>query len=342
MCRLLVALAAGMLALGMPPARAQAPNTGKGQEPETVQITLGAMNLVVIAAEIGKAKGFFREEGINLDIQYLAGGAQAAQALIAGTVDYSLWSFDQTITSRVQGADIRAIASATHLPGQTLLIAAKYKDEIRSPKDLHGKLLGVTALGSGTQQTLSYILNQAGLDPKKESFIAVGGSTLPAAIENARVHAAMAADPYTTILLHAGKASALIDMRTLKGTQDVYGGPYLTGVVLTRPDVIEKKADLTQRLVNAFVKTNRWMASSTPQEIAAVLPAQMARDSKDIYVEALKVAKEMYTPDAIIRPEAVATVVKAHTLFGTIKPGTTLAPESLYDNRFVNRANARK
>jgi NitT/TauT family transport system substrate-binding protein len=122
-----------------------------------------------------------------------------------------------------------------------LVVANKYKGEIKSLADLKGRPVGVTSPGSQTHMVLGFLLAKSGVKADEVKIIGAGGNTMPLAIEKDSVHAGMMVDPFFTVFLKQGKGYALVDMFTTKGTLDAMGGEVQGTTLLTRPDVIAKR-----------------------------------------------------------------------------------------------------
>ncbi|MBI3988968.1 MAG: ABC transporter substrate-binding protein [candidate division NC10 bacterium] len=325
------ALVIGILILGL-----IVPHQAMGLE--KVQIAVGGAPgaLIYLPFDIGKALGFFAEEGIEPEIQSLKGGAQAASALIGGSVDFSGNALDHVIKAKLQGKDLKMVVSFTHLPGVTLVVNEKYRGIIKSPKDLKGRPVGISSPGSATHMLLSYILVKNGLTPQEVTVVGVGTNTLPPALEHDHIHAGLAIDPYVTSLLKTGKAFSLIDLSLEEDTRAFFGGLYQFTGLLVRAELIQKRPELIQKMVNVMVKANRWITTHTPQEIAAVLPSEAVGDQQT-YIESLEHSKAIFSKDGLVTKEGVSSVLRAFEAFGGIPRGTKLAPESLYDMRFVKK-----
>jgi NitT/TauT family transport system substrate-binding protein len=318
-----------------------APTTA-GWAAEKVTVGIGGVALMVyLPTVLAKAKGFFAEEGLDVEILDIkGGGAQAASALIGGSVDFSANAIDHAIKAKVQGKSLVAVHSHVRLPMMALVVASKYKGVIKSVADLKGRPLGVTSPGSQTHMILGYLLVKHGIKPDDVRIVGAGGNTMPLAIEKDSVHAGMLIDPFFTVFTKQGKGFVLVDLFTGKGTTEMMGGDVQGTTFLTRPDVIEKRPAVVQKMVNALVKANKVIVSSSCEEMAKLLPQDLAGDPK-IYAESFEHAKEAFPPDSLITREGVARVIETMRTFGAVPADMKMAPESLFDNRFVHKALAR-
>ena len=309
---------------------------------EKVTVGIGGVALMVyLPTALAKAKGFFEAEGLDVEILDIkGGGSQAASALIGGSVDFSANAIDHAIKAKVQKKDLVAVHSHVRLAMMALVVANKYKGEIKSIADLKGRPLGVTSPGSQTHMILGYLLAKHGVKADDVKIIGAGGNTMPLAIEKDSVHAGMMLDPFFTAFMKQGKGYALVDMFTIKGTQEAMGGEVQGTTLLTRPDVIAKRPAVVQKMVNALVKANKLIVASSGEELAKALPRELSGDPK-LYAESFEHAREAFPADSLVSREGVARVIETMRVFEAVPAGTKIAPESLFDNRYVLKALGR-
>lgn len=321
-----------IVALAAPAARAA----------EKVTVGIGGVALIVyLPTMVAKSKGFFAEEGLDVEVLDIkGGGSQAASALIGGSVDFSANAIDHAIKAKTQGKTLVAVHSHVRLPMMALVVASKYKDTVKSVADLKGRPLGVTSPGSQTHMVLGYLLVKHGVKVDEVKIVGTGGNTMPLALEKDTVHAAMMLDPFFTVFLKQGKGFTLVDLFTAKGTTEMMGGEVQGTTLLTRPDVIEKRPATVQKMVNALVKANKLITRSSGEEMAKLLPAELAGDPK-LYAESFEHAKAAFPPDSLITKDGVGRVIETMRTFGAVPADMKMAPESLFDNRFVQKALAR-
>jgi len=309
---------------------------------EKVTVGIGGVALMVyLPTALAKSKGYFAGEGLDVEILDIkGGGSQAASALIGGSVDFSANAIDHAIKAKVQKKDLVAVHSHVRLPVMGLVVANKYKGEIKSLADLRGRPVGVTSPGSQTHMVLGFLLAKSGVKADEVKIMGAGGSTMPLAIEKDSVHAGMMVDPFFTVFLKQGKGYALVDMFTTKGTLDAMGGEVQGTTLLTRPDVIAKRPATVQKMVNALVKANKFITSSSGEELAKSLPRELAGDPK-LYAESFEHAREAFPPDSLVSREGVARVIETMRVFEAVPAGMIIEPDSVFDNRYVLKALGR-
>lgn len=302
---------------------------------------LGAM--VYLPVALGQQLGYFADEGIDLQVQDFKGGSQSGEAIIGGSVDFASMAVDQVVKAQTQGAQLRMIADYTKDPCITLIVDSKLKDKVKNVKDLKGMTIGVTSMGSGTQMAMLALLAKNGMKADDVKFAAVGSNTMPPALENGSIQAAMNADPYVTQLVSSGKAFILddTDFTKDKDTKDLYGSDYPFTGLATRLDAIQKKPELVQKMVNAIVKTDQWIASHSAEEIAAKMPKEF-KTNEQLYIDSIKHSKEAFSTDGMITAAGVNTVVTGLKSGGGIPAGKNIDINAVSDITYVNKALNKK
>ena len=101
------------------------------QAPEKTKVTLGVGGkplLYYLPLTIAERKGFFKEQGLDVEINDFGGGAKSLQALVGGSVDVVTGAYEHTIRMQAKGQDIRAVIELGRFPG---IVLAVRKDACR-------------------------------------------------------------------------------------------------------------------------------------------------------------------------------------------------------------------
>src|SRR5262249_42067154 len=192
------------------------------------------------------------------------------------------------------------------------------------------KLVGVAGIGAASHVLLDFILRKNGVDPKEVKVIAVGLSTFPPALEGGKIVAGMAGEPFFSRMVAKGTAFSLGNLSSLKETQAILGGEYVFSGAITRPDVIQKRPQIVQKVVTALVKASHFIETKTPEEIASAVPAELVSE-RGQYIEALRASREIYAPQGMVSPTGVDTLMKSLDSFGVFKEGQKVDVATTYD-----------
>lgn len=333
-------IAAAIAALVLSPLSAQA----QAQKPEQAKVHLavgGKTSLYYLPLTVTERLGYFKEAGLDVEISDFQGGAKSLQALMGGSADVVTGSYDHTIQMQAKNQPIIALIQLGRFPGFALALRKEKAENYKSPKDLKGMKIGVTAPGSSTHFMALHMMTQAGLKPDDASFIGTGaGNTVVAAVKRGEVDGIVNVDPMINLLDRDGAIKIVADTRTLEGTIQVYGGPYPAAVLYTTTAFAEKNPNTAQALVTAFVRGLKWVQSHSPEEIAKVMPEEFALGDKALYVQSIKTNLPAYSPDGRFIKDGPETALKVLKAFDPNVQKATIDLSKTYTDKFVNAANA--
>ena len=304
--RMFTAGAAGLATLALAPG-------AKAQALEKPKLTIGVGGkplLYYLPLTIAETRGFFREEGLQVETNDFGGGSRALQALLGGSVDLVTGAYEHTIRMQTKGQDVRAVLELGRFPGIVLAVRKDRAAQIKGPADLKGAKIGVTAPGSSTNFFVNFLMARAGANPKDAAFVGVGtGLSAIAAMKRGEIDAISNLDPVISKLETDGDIVVMADTRTEAGTKAIFGGANPAAVVYMRNDFIERHPNTTQAIVNAFHKALRWIATASPDDIAKSVPETYYLGDRELYVRAVKASLETYSRDGIIRLDGMKSAL---------------------------------
>jgi NitT/TauT family transport system substrate-binding protein len=306
------------------------------QQPTTIRVAVGGQTqFIYLPLTLADQLGYFKDEGLSVQISDLRGGSEALAALIGGSVDMVTGFYEHTIRARAQGKHIVMVALFDRYPGLVFMLGKHHFNEVHSIKDLVGKPVGVTAPGSSTDQLVKFILRQNNLDPQSIPVVTGGTSTMLAALEQNRVWAGVVTDPLASKLEHDGIARVLYDTRTEKGTLEIFGGPWPAGGFYTSADFIQQHRSVVQSMVNAGVRALRYLKQHSAEEVAAVMPESFWAGDRDQYIASLRANLSMYSSDGLMPHEGPQNVLKTLALVDEKITGAKIDMDETYDNSFA-------
>ncbi len=296
--------------------------------------------LYYLPLTIAERKGFFKEQGLEVEINDFGGGAKSLQALVGGSVDVVTGAYEHTIRMQAKGQDIRAVIELGRFPGIVLAVRKSLADKVKSPKDLKGMKIGVTAPGSSTNFFVNYLLAKEGVAPEEVAFIGVGaGPTAVAAMKKGEIDAIANLDPVIAKLEQDGDVFVLADSRTEEGTKAIFGGSNPAAVLYTKAEFIQNNPNTVQALVNAFLAALRWIEKATPEEIAQAVPEEYYLGDRQIYLASVAKSKPMYSRTGLIPPEGMRNALEMLSRFDKELANAKIDLSKTFDGRFVERAN---
>jgi len=325
------ALLSGVMVLGAGAAHA-----------EKLTVIVGGMEKqIYLPAVLTEKLGYFKDEGLDVELINSRAGVDAENELLAGAAQAVVGFYDHTIDLQSKGKFIQSIVQFSQAPGEVELVSTKYADQIKSPADFKGHTLGVTGLGSSTDFLTQYLAVRNGLKQGDYTLLPVGaGNTFIAAIKQDAIQAGMTTEPTIATMLKTGEAKVLVDMRTPEKTAEALGGPYPAASFYVQSAWLETHKEDAQKLTNALVKTMRYIASHSAEEIAEQMPKDYYVGDKDLYVKGLAEGKAQYTPDGRMPKNGPETVLKVLATFKKPLQEKQIDLSKTYTTEFVDKANA--
>jgi NitT/TauT family transport system substrate-binding protein len=344
---LIVSACGGTATPGAPAATTAAATTAAAktaaptQAPAKVSIMVGGLNKqIYLPNKLTEALGYFAEQNLAVDLIDEPSGKDTTVEVVAGNVDFGSGSYDHTIDIAAAGKSITMVALLLQEPGEFVMVSKQKAATIKSPKDWKGANVGVTSIGSGTHTLMRAMTIKAGLNVSDVTFIAAGaGDTFIAAMKQGKIDVGITTQPTVLRMQKTGDGQLLVDLSKVDTTRAALGGDYPFISVFARADYIAKNKDITQRVVNAYVKTLKWIASHTPLEIAEKLPADYYGGDKDAYVQALKDSMGMFSPDGKMTkgaPEFELNILKQFN--ENVQKNPSIDLSKTYTDEFVNAA----
>jgi phosphate transport system substrate-binding protein len=271
-----------------------------------------------------------------------------------GQIDAVYHWFQHAVIGARHDLPVKAVMLFNDAPGITILVANRVKDQVRSAADFAGRPIAQGA-GYGTKGVLTaWLAAKAGLPPG--SYTPVLTETVgrqEAVIKGLRdgaVDVMTFQEPITSALEDTHLVSTLYDLNSGPSTARVLGAPFPSQCLLMAPKFIAAHPDTVQRLVNAFVRTMRFVNTHTADEIAAKLPADFfAGQDRAEAIRLLRSTLSTFAQgDYSIPPAGARLTVEIiqSSRFDDSEEGrwrretvhASVDPAQLYTNEFVTRA----
>jgi NitT/TauT family transport system substrate-binding protein len=299
--RLIACAAAGLVALALlcpVPAAAL----------DRVVVAQATDSLLFMCTYVAHGKGFFREEGIDFELEILPGGPQALAAVISGNADVYLGIPATAMKARLKGQDIKVYATLVSEVFSNIVIqgdvAARLGITSQTPAKerlaaLRGLSLGVNTIGAAPEQVLRYSMRSVGLDPDRDATIGPAGdrAALLGAFQQKRIDGLVFSSPVSDIAIE--KFGGVMLMNYAKGDDPSLQGFTMLGLI--------SKSD--------------WLASHPRQAVAMVRAVARAETlMKDHPDEAREAARQYFK------------AMDPHTFdigFAAVAAATPMTPKSL-------------
>ncbi|MCC6778383.1 MAG: ABC transporter substrate-binding protein [Hyphomicrobiales bacterium] len=327
--------------LGTAAAALGAPTIVRAQGLVKVKITQPSESLSYMPIYIGRAKGFFKEAGIDLEVVVTRGDGPDVQALMAKEVEFVATPPHHLYTLYLQNRKLLGIAGILGRCGINMVInkdaAAERNISEDSPfeaklKSLKGLTFGVSTPGSLTYNMGLYYILRAGLKPQEDAKVVgtgVGTASL-AAMSNKIANASMFPSPTADEAVARGFAIWLIN--NTRG-QDPDLKEFLHAVVYVRPDYLNDNTDLCKRLVAVLVRSSAWIRSQPVDEVATALRPFFTSLDEKVFASAVGNVREAVIPDGKMTAAASDAYQKVLLMTGHLK--SPVAFDAVFTNKYL-------
>ena len=279
MVKRLICIAAALFALAAAPAFAQ----GK----EKVVLLL---NWYVYSEHapffLGKERGYYDQEGIDLEIQEGRGSGVTVQAVAAGTANFGYADVATMIKAASKGAPVTAVGVALQTsPMSAMGFAEK---NIRKPADIKGKTVAVTP-GDSMSQVWPLFLKKTGL--KESDFKTVSGDaqTKLNAVINNQADLLLGYVMDQAIKLQDATHKPIYPIRFAD-----YGVNMVSSGIIVQKDYLKAKPDVVKRFLRATTKSMEEAAKSPDAAVDAMLKANPKSGVKETALIGMKNTAALY------------------------------------------------
>jgi NitT/TauT family transport system substrate-binding protein len=130
-----------------------------------------------------------------------------------------------------------------------------------------------------------------------------------------------------------------VDLRTPESTQAALGGPYPFICLFMKNDYVASHKDVVQKLVNAYVKTLKWMHTHSAAQIADMMPSDYYAGDKALYVTALQNQMAIFSPDGSMPDGAPQSVLNTEYQSNLVPQGKQIDLTTTFTNEFTSKAS---
>lgn len=193
--------------------QASKPPASKAEKSEVERLRIATVPIQDLTpAYIAYKLGYFKEEGLEVDLVDFGGGAESIPSLFAGKIDICYTAWVSAILARSQNFDVTIVSGnsiARSKPPDAAALMVKGDATYKTPKDLEGKRIAVNNLMNVVWLFGRLTLEKYGVDLNKVTFTEVPFPQMGDALLNNRIDAAVIIEPFQTVLVSSGKGRVL-------------------------------------------------------------------------------------------------------------------------------------
>ncbi len=346
----IAALAAGLAACGGSSGTGGSTSAGSsstagssaaGSSLPTVTLMVGGIDKqIYLPYQLAQNLGYYKKYGVNVQLSTeQSGGVGAETAMVSGQVDMAGAWYVHTIDFQAKGKNVVDVVQLSGAPGEREMCGKG--SGITSPAGWKGKSLGVTDIGSGTDELTVYLAARYHLTSKDINRVAVGaGPTFVAALQHGRIACGMTTQPTAGAIQAQGIGTSVINLATTSGAQQWLGGAYPAAGVLARADWVASHQAVVQKVVDALVATMHWISTHSAADIASAMPPAFVSNgltTKAAYIAELAQDKGQFLANGMMPASGPATVLAIEKFVGNVTGPVNLA--GTYTNQYAIAAN---
>lgn len=224
---------------------AQAP--GAPAERVAINMPYAGRGVAGLAHYVAVEDGLYAKQGMDVTSANISSPPAIVAAVVGGEAPIASNAVEPTVHAAAGGAEIRIIGS--NLNGLAMSIIAQ--PSIRTPQDLRGKRMGVTAYSSPTHTGAVLYLRSLGLDPQRDvPVIPIGGMPeIRGALDSGALDSAAITPPLSYALARAG-FTELADLSKL----DL---KYQQGGIVSTPTYLRERPDVVRRIMAAYAEAHQ-------------------------------------------------------------------------------------
>ena len=289
----------------------------------SLRAVYNALSGVMAPIWVGQEAGLFTKQGLNVDLKYLA-ATTAVQGMVGGGEEVGLVG-NQGIDAKLEGADLTYIASG--LP--TFVFQVYARPEIKSIRDLKGKVVAVTQPAASTDYAMRIVLKRNGLEPDKDVRImyAQDITNVLNAVSVGNAAAGIMSAP-TSLKAKAAGIKPILNVTDLRI-------PFLFTGVLSSPRIIREKNEALIRFLRGYIEA---MALIRKDKEATM--KSMGKYLKTTDRVVLESVYEDYKDVFPETPLMTAAEVKAVLDVAKSPKAKQMKPEDFFDNSLVLKIQA--
>ena len=286
--------------------------------------------------------GFFKAEGLTLEFVEQPSQAAALSALTQGTVEVLCASYDNALLLKQKGFDAISIAQIARTPQWALGVSNKNVPNFKTMTDLRGKRIGVIDAEGTAQRCLLFSVLRSGLKSNDIQWVYLNSSLhAMVAVRSGSLDALFASDPVMTALEKKDDLTVVRNFRTLKQTQQVFGGLLPGNCLIVSQALVQENPQACQALVSAVVRCLKWLRTAGPSDLLRYMVDNPVVPDRLVYLNAVDNLRESFSLDGLLTPEAQQVSLRMIRLLDPSLLSATLAWQGTVRNDFVRAAKQR-
>lgn len=308
---------------------------GCGGKDATTKVKIGEVTRSVFYAPeyVAIEKGFFKDEGLDVELQTTFGGDKTMTALLSNAIDVALVGSETSIYVYQQGSEDPVINFAQLTQTDGTFLVAREDSGTFSWDQLKGEVFLGQRKGGMPQMAGEFTLKKKGIDPQVDLELIqnIDFANIASAFASGTGKYVQLFEPQASIFEKEGKGHVVASFGVESGQL-----PYT--VFMSKQSYIKKNAETVQKFTNAIQKAQQWVAGHTPEEITDAIMPYFKDTDREIIVSAVKRYQEQgtYATDPILDEAEWNNLLDVMDNAGELKERVT--QDAIVDNSFAEKA----
>jgi NitT/TauT family transport system substrate-binding protein len=260
---------------------------------ESVSLTLPVLSLTFSADYIADSKGFWKDQGLDVEMQAIP-GIGGANAVLAGSVDFGQTSGGAFLNANARGQKLYAIANTIEKMPLEIVISKAFaqKAGITEKSSLHARALalkgarmGIDAPNSIVHGFLKYVMLKNGLNPETDAVISpMQPLAVLAAFKAGQIDGFAFSSPWPAV---ARKEYGAVTVSSALGNEYPELQPFAYNLLFTRPEYCVAHADTCRKMARGVERATQFMHDH-PDEALTILQQKLAQTEPALVAEGFK------------------------------------------------------
>ncbi|MBS0447218.1 MAG: ABC transporter substrate-binding protein [Proteobacteria bacterium] len=283
---------------------------------------------------LGKERGYFEQEGMDLDIQEGRGAGVTIQAVAAGSAQFGYADVATMIKAATKGAPV--IATGVLLQTSPMAVMGFSEKNIKTPADIKGKTIVLTP-GDSMSQVWPLVMKKTGL--KDGDFTVVSGDA------KTKMNALITGQADLTMGYVMDQPVKLFDA-TRKPVTSIkfadYGVNLVCSGIVVQKDYLKQHPDLVKRFMRAATRSMEEAAKNPEAAVDAMLKADPKSGFKESLTGGLKQAIALYAAPGMppgqpyrVAPKTMSDSFQMLVDYGGLDKETAGKAEDYYTNDYL-------
>lgn len=309
----IAALVAALLVIGA---------AARAAEPTEFNIGISGKVVTIFPVWMGEAGGFYKKEGLTVNVTSMEGGSRGIQVLLGGDIQAMHVGLAPVLPANKHGADLRLIASSTN----TIPFTIFSQPNVKTGADLKGGLVGVSSFASESDVAVTLALKQLGLVRNDVTIIKLGGTSQRlAALMSGQVKAVPLIEPSVTTARDRGY-HPLVDLAAARV-------PWIFDAIVVRHSYLEGHRDVFTRFLKAYIE-GAYLALGNPERGKAEIGKWFDTSDSKVIDATYADFQRLMVRDAAPSRDGARNVIEQLAAVGTEIGSTN--PDDYLDTRIVD------